>query len=131
MAVVAIMQSVFIGSALAFQEPLDEETTMSAKTNPLDGKTLRFHFVDGPMKDKDFDHTFHDGKVEWGPAGSDKTTTSEGELVGIGSDCYVGSYLGPNGYTLTTTMNLATGALVAFASNGREWSRHDGSVRCV
>ena len=49
--------------------------SMQGKTtsNPLDGKTLRFHFNDGPMKGKDFDHTFRGDKVDWGAAGTDKT----------------------------------------------------------
>ena len=95
----------------------------------LDGATLRFHFEDGPMKGKDYDHTFHGGKVDWGAAGSDKRTTSDGKLVQIGDDCYVGSYLGPNGYTLTTAMNLASGQLVAFASNDKDWVQQTGIVK--
>jgi hypothetical protein len=103
-----------------------------AHTNgTLDGKTLRFHFSDGPMKGKDFDHTFHGDKVDWGAAGSGKMTTSEGKLLRIGDDCYIGSYMGPNGYTLTTAMNLATGKLFAFASDGKQWSGHNGTVRQV
>lgn len=95
------------------------------------GNKLRFRFKDGPMKGSDYDHTFHDGKVDWGAANSGKTTTSDGELVQIGDDCWVGSYMGPNGYTLTAAMNLASGELVAFASNGKEWSRHQGTVSRV
>jgi hypothetical protein len=83
------------------------------------------------MKGKEFDHTFHGDKVDWGAAGSDKKTTSDGKLVRIGEDCYIGSYMGPNGYTLTTAMNLATGKLYAFASDGKEWSRHIGTVKKV
>jgi hypothetical protein len=101
------------------------------RRNPLDGKTLRFHFSDGPMKGKDFDHVFHGDKVEWGAAGSGRKTTSDGKLVRISDDCYVGSYMGSNGYTLTTAMNLATGDLCAFASNGKEWSQHKGSVEQI
>ena len=100
--------------------------------NSLDGQTLRFHFSDGPMQGKDYDHTFHDnGKVDWGAADSGKTTTSEGKLVRIGDDCYVGSYMGPNGYTLTAAMNLASGTLHAFASDGKDWSEHHGTVERV
>jgi len=97
----------------------------------LEGATLRFHFDDGPMKGKDYDHTFHDGKVDWGPADSQKRTTSDGKLVQISDDCYVGSYLGPNGYTLTTAMNLASGHLVAFASNDKDWVPQSGTVKRV
>ncbi|HEY2396844.1 MAG TPA: hypothetical protein VGH81_12840 [Rudaea sp.] len=105
--------------------------TSEHKAPSLDGKKLRFHFSDGPMKGKDFDHTFHGEKVDWGAAGSDKMTTSEGKLIRIGEDCYVGSYMGPNGFTLTTAMNLASGKLFAFASDGKEWSEHNGTVKQV
>ena len=98
-------------------------------TSSLEGKTLRFHFDDGPMKGKEFDHTFHGDKVEWGPAGSGKSTTSDGSLVRLDDDCYVGSYMGTNGYTLTAAMNLATGELHAFASDGKNWSAHNGTVK--
>jgi hypothetical protein len=97
----------------------------------LDGATLRFHFDDGPMRGKEFDHTFREGKVEWGATGSGQRTTSDGELVRIGEACYVGSYMGGNGYTLTTALNLASGELVAFASNGKDWVRQTGTVKRV
>jgi hypothetical protein len=35
------------------------------------------------------------------------------------------------GNTLTATFNLETGELVSFASDGKEWSRHDGTVELV
>ena len=95
-------------------------------------KTLRFHFVEGPMKGRDFDHVFHsNGKVSWGPAGSGKKTESEGALEKVGDDCFVGSYMGSNGYTLTSAINLATGKLISFASNGDEWSKQNGTVKVV
>lgn len=98
-------------------------------TGVLEGKTLRFHFDDGPMKGREFDHKFHGDKVEWGAAGSDKTTTSDGSLVRLDDDCYVGSYMSSSGNTLTAAMNLATGELHAFASDGKNWSVHNGTVR--
>jgi len=105
--------------------------TGSNDTSRLSGKTLRFHFSDGPMQGKDFDHTFRGDKVEWGAAGGDKTTTSDGTLVRLDDDCYVGSYMGTNGYTLTAAMNLATGELHAFASDGKNWSAHNGRVEML
>ena len=101
------------------------------KSSAIEGKTLRFHFSNGPMKGQDFDHIFRGDKVDWGAAGSDQKITSDGKLVKIGEDCYVGSYMGPNGYTLTTALNLATGKLHAFASDGKEWSEHSGTVARV
>ena len=95
----------------------------------LDGKTLRFHFDDGPMKGKEFDHTFRGDKVEWGAVDGKEKTTSDGSLVRLDENCYVGSYMGTNGYTLTAAMNLSTGELHAFASDGKNWSVHNGTVR--
>jgi hypothetical protein len=104
---------------LAF--PKEVHMAHADTSRSLADETLRFRFRNGPMKGKEFDHTFHtDGKVEWGPSGSDQKTISEGRLVRIGDDCYVGSYVGPNGYTLTAALNLASGKLVAFASDGKE-----------
>ena len=105
--------------------------SMENKSHSLDGQTLRFHFDDGPMKGKEFDHVFHDGKVDWGAAASEHKTTSEGTVVRLGDECYVASYMGAQGYTLTAAMNLASGELFAFASNGEEWSEHHGTVRKV
>ena len=97
----------------------------------LDGKTLRFHFDDGPMKGKEYDHTFHRDKVEWGAVDSMIKTTSDGSLIQLDDDCYVGSYMGANGYTLTAAMNMATGELHAFASDGKNWSVHNGTVKTL
>lgn len=98
----------------------------------LEGKTLRFHFADGPMKGKAYDHTFHrGGSVEWGPEGGKKTKNDNAAIAKVGDDVFVGSYMSDQGYTLTTTFNLETGKLVSFASNGKEWSRHDGKVEVV
>jgi len=84
------------------------------------------------MKGRDFDHVFHsNGKVSWGPADSEKKTESVGALEKVGDDCFVGSYMGSNGYTLTSAINLATGMLVSFASNGAEWSKQNGTVTMV
>ncbi len=101
------------------------------KTNGIEGKTLRFNFSDGPMKGKQYDHIFSGNSVKWGPAGSDKKTESKGAVAQLDSDCYVGSYTGDKGYTLTSAMNLKTGELVSFASDGKEWSQHKGTVQIV
>lgn len=96
------------------------------------GKTLRFHFADGPMKGKDYDHIFRaNGKVDWGAAGGKDKTQSDGSLVDVGDNVYVGSYMSDQGYTLTSAINLDTGKLVSFASNGKAWSQHEGTVEVV
>jgi hypothetical protein len=95
----------------------------------LQDKTLRFHFSNGVMKDKDFDHTFHkDGTVEWGPAGGKKSRNRNAAITRISDSVYVASYMSDQGYTLTSTFDLDTGKLVSFASDGKEWSKQEGTV---
>ena len=104
--------------------------TSNRKPDSLFGAKLRFHFSEGPMKDKDFDHVFRgETAVDWSLVGSATTTTSRGTLIQIGDSCYVGSYITASGYTLTAAMNLASGELCAFASDGKYWSTHRGQVK--
>jgi hypothetical protein len=107
---------------------------MSDPTNPptLHGKALRFRFSDGAMSGKSFDHTFHrDGTVSWGPADGEATKSDKAAIEKIGDGCFVASYLGAKGYTLTAAFNLKSGKLVAFASDGKDWSRQDGQAELV
>jgi uncharacterized protein YndB with AHSA1/START domain len=107
---------------------------MNDSTHPqtLQDRTLRFHFSDGPMRGKAFDHTFHpDGTVTWQGADGVKNRADNAAIEKIGDECFVGSYLGTKGYTLTTVFNLETGALVSFASDGKEWSEHHGRVELL
>ena len=105
---------------------------MEKTSETLVGKTLRFHFSDGPMKGKDFDHVFRqDGSVEWGAPGGDKTKNDKATLVKVGDGCFLASYLGAKGYTLTTALNSQTGKLVAVASDGKEWSTQHGTFKVV
>ncbi|MGA9342214.1 MAG: hypothetical protein WBV61_07755 [Rhodanobacteraceae bacterium] len=104
---------------------------MNAKiaSGDLYGKTLRFRFVDGPMKGQAFDHVFNkDGTASWGPADGKATRTEHAGIEKIDENCYVASYLGAKGHTLTSAFNLATGILVSFASDGKDWSMHRGRV---
>ncbi|MEO7325967.1 MAG: hypothetical protein ABIW82_14175 [Dokdonella sp.] len=104
---------------------------MTTKTTPKDlhGKTLRFHFDDGPMKGKSFDHVFaKDGSVSWSEVDGKPMKADHAGIEKIGDGCYAASYLGSKGYTLTTAFNLDNGTLVSFASDGKEWSMHHGRV---
>src|SRR6185436_6391097 len=110
----------------------DPEPVMEKTAETLVGKTLRFHFTDGPMKGKDFDHVFRqDGSVEWGAPGGDTTTNDKATLVKVGDGCFLASYLGAKGYTLTTALNAQTGKIVAVASDGKDWSTQHGTFKVV
>jgi hypothetical protein len=104
----------------------------TAKSENLLGKTLRFKFKDGAMAGKSFDHVFRDdGTVEWGTEGGKKTKAGDAALVRIGGDDFVASYLGAKGFTLTAAFDVGSGKLVAFASDGKSWSKQQGTMEVV
>jgi hypothetical protein len=91
-------------------------------TDRLAGKTIRWTFSDGPMKNKTFEHLFDEkGSVKFRSVGDDGSETftevKKYEVAAVNSEVYAASYLGPSGYTLTVVLDYATGKLVAFASN--------------
>ena len=103
--------------------------SMKTHTPPLQEKTLRFHFSNGVMKGKEYDHTFHkDGTVEWGPPGGKMSRNGNAAITRVSDSVYVASYMSDKGYTLTTTFDIDTGKLVSFASDGKEWSKQEGTV---
>jgi hypothetical protein len=98
----------------------------------LEEKKLRFHFTDGAMAGKSFDHTFHaDGGVDWGPADGKTTRSDNAALVKAGDQVFVGSYLGEQGHTLTVVLDLVSNDLVAFASDAKSWSKQTGTFEIV
>jgi hypothetical protein len=100
-------------------------------TDPIRGKTIRWTFVDGPVANKTFEHTFDDsGAVtfrladgkEGKPGGAKKY-----EVAQVGDDVWAVSYLAPSGYTLTAVLDYRTHRLVAFASNEKELTLQKGT----
>ncbi len=108
--------------------------------DPIRGSSLRFHFADGPMAGKTFEHTFSqdgavafhmmgDGKSAHAPAVTGRPTpgpTLKYEVAAIRDDVYAVSYLS-KGYTLTTILDFETKKLVAFSSNERMVSVQHGT----
>jgi hypothetical protein len=95
------------------------------KPDPIRGQTFRWHFDDGQMKGKTFEHAFDtEGSVTYRAvgAGSDAKgiKAHKTSIERISDDVYAVSYLGSGGYTLTTVMNFKTRELVSFASNEKE-----------
>ena len=98
------------------------------KTDPIRGKTIRWTFTDGVMKNKSFDHTFNDdGSLTFmmqnhGLYTNDicKVTRIVKYVVAtLGADVTIVSYFVPHGYTLTVAMDMKTKKLVAFSSNDK------------
>jgi hypothetical protein len=108
-------------------------------SNPVQGKTIRWTYDDGPMAGKNFEHTFgNDGTVTWRETGGDERSAkppSNGqqktgkpatepkakyEVVPINDDVCVVSYLSKSGYTLTSVLDFVSGTVVSFASNEKE-----------
>src|ERR1700761_1509795 len=96
--------------------------------DPIHGKTLRFHFEDGPMAQKTFEHAFaSDGTVTFhmadGKTAGKSQTDGDGaaapapihyEVAPVRDDVYAVPYLS-KGYTLTTILDFKTKKLVAFS----------------
>jgi hypothetical protein len=108
-------------------------------SNPVQGKTIRWTYDDGPMAGKGFEHIFgSDGTVTWRETGGgdrEAKPPSDGkqktgkpatepkakyEVVPINDDVCVVSYLSKSGYTLTSVLDFASGTVVSFASNEKE-----------
>jgi hypothetical protein len=100
--------------------------------DPIDGKTVRWTYDDGPMKGKGFEHHFgNDGTVTWKEAGDAKPSadsTAKYQFAPINDDVYVVSYLSGSGFTLTTVVDAKTGRIVSFASNEKELIVQHGSL---
>lgn len=101
------------------------------------GKTLRFHFADGVMANKTFDHRFAaDGTVtfrmvtEGRDDGAGKSAAPKEsiryEVAPIRDDVCAVSYLS-KGYTLTTILDFESMKLVAFSSNEKMVSMQRGT----
>ena len=107
------------------------------------GKTLRFHFVDGAMANKTFEHHFaEDGSVTFRmvterndePGRRDESAgeavkpkeTIRYEVESIRDDVCAVSYLS-KGYTLTTILDFKSMRLVAFSSNEKTVSPQHGT----
>jgi hypothetical protein len=102
------------------------------RTDPIRGKTIRFHFEDGVMKGKTFKHQFaQDGGLTFRQVGGDEagkpTHVEKYEASAVGDDVYAVSYLSDSGYTLTTVLDYRSGKLVGFASNEKSLSSHHGT----
>lgn len=107
-------------------------------SDPIRGKTMRWTYDDGPMAGKTYEHSFgSDGTVRWtemGQPDDGKRATAPGdntatyEVERVNDDAYVLSYLSKSGYTLTTAVDTKTGAIVSFASNEKQLSKHRGKL---
>jgi hypothetical protein len=104
------------------------------KKNPITGKVIEWTFDDGPMAGKKFEHTFEaDGSATYRMPGADgagqPTRVENAKVEPVGEDVYVVSYLGSQGYTLTTILDLRTHHLVSFSSNDKQLSVQKGKFK--
>jgi len=111
------------------------------ESDPVRGKTIRWTYEDGPMAGKSFEHTFGaDGTVSWREAGGPEKNTTQAtngqqkektgkprtepkakyQVAPVNEEVCVVSYLSASGYTLTSTLDFASGTVVSFASNEKE-----------
>jgi hypothetical protein len=102
----------------------------------LRGKTLRWTFTDGPVAGTIFEHRFYDdGSVMWryleGQGKEHSALEKRYATMQVAEDVHTVSYLAASGYTLTVALNLATGRVVGFASNNKEWYPLTGTFEVV
>ncbi len=106
------------------------------------GSTIRFHFTDGAMANKTFEHVFsEDGSVAFRMVGENAENGSATkdaspkepiryEVAPIRDGVCAVSYLS-KGYTLTTILDFKTKSLVAFSSNEKMVSAQHGTFEAV
>ena len=107
-----------------------------AQKSSIRGKTVRWTFADGPMKDKLFEHTFgDDGSVTWRMPENEKPGqpghARKSEIASLSEDVAAVSYLSESGYTLTVVLDFRSHRLVAFASNEKELTQQSGKFEIV
>lgn len=107
-------------------------------SHPIRGKTIQWTFAGGPMAGMTFEHRFHvDGTVDYAMVGGEsKGQPKKGpgvayEVAKLNDTVYAVSYLGKEGYTLTTCLDLASGKLVAFSSNESELQQQTGTFEII
>jgi len=102
----------------------------------LRGKTIRWTFLDGQVAGMRFEHTFNeDGSVVWrivdGPGTGASAREPRCATERLSDDVYAISYLAASGHTLTAVLNVATGRVIGFASNEKQWSSQSGTFEVV
>ena len=98
--------------------------------DPFTGRTVRWSYVDGPVKGQTFEHVFgDDGMVVYRAPGAQATERAiHYEVAKVGDESYAVSYLSTNGWTLTTVVDMRTRAIVSFASNEKQLFVQHGTL---
>ncbi len=109
------------------------------------GKTMRWHWTEGPTKGMTHEHVFHDdGTVQWrqvdekakgAPKGDKPKSEAESpeySALKAGEDVVAVSYQsGKSGYTLTVVLNFKDHNMVGFASGAKDWHPLRGTFEVV
>lgn len=107
---------------------------MATKTRALEieGKTICFHWDDGPTKGMSHEHHFNkDGSLSW-KMGEDKKIKEERYAAfKVSEHVFLVSYLSSNGYTLTVALNFEDGSMKAVCGNSKDWYPCTGRFEIV
>lgn len=100
------------------------------------GKTIRFHWADGPTKGMTHEHHFNeDGTVDWRSVHGTKKDNPGHAMhyaaFRLAEGMFAVSYLAPSGYTLTAILNFRDDSLLGFASSGEFWHPCHGAIEVV
>lgn len=110
---------------------------MSMENGAVRGRTVRFHWHDGPTKGVTHEHVFHlDGTVEWRSAKPGNHGPREAERPPyidepISDGVRLVSYQSNSGYTLTVALNHRNGELKGVASSDQSWVPVHGRFEVV
>ena len=104
--------------------------------NSVTGKRIRWKFVDDPMGDTTYEHSFNeDGSITWriieGKYAGATATEKSYAAVKVNEKTWAISYLGASGHTLTVVLNLEDGKAIGFASNDKLWTALPGTFEIV
>ena len=104
--------------------------------NSLTGKRIRWKFVDDPMGDTTYEHSFNeDGSITWriieGKYAGATATEKSYAAVKVNDKTWVVSYLAASGHTLTVVLNKDDGKAIGFGPNDKSWTPLTGTLNFV
>jgi len=94
--------------------------------------TIRWTFRDGPTAGQEYEHRISKtGRIAFRQAGSKSWARAVDGAAATFAECAVVSYLSSHGYTLTAILDFHNDAVLAYASNEKDWTAQHGTFKVV
>lgn len=112
------------------------EEKLMINDDRIRGKTLRWTWTEGIVKDTTHEHVFGtNGTVVWrvlnGPQEGHSAEEKEYSAAKVADDVSVVSYLAASGNTLTAVLNFRDKTMVGYASGAKNWYPMRGTFEVV